>query len=198
MTSRGPAARKSGTSKPRVRRRMLGMPSSSSMPWISSASAWLRPPATRTSSPPVYWRLDLAGALVRVGRAARARRGRRRRAACRSRRRSARRASTGARTGGRRAARRPPAQLPGLGRHRARPPRPARRGSRRRGRSGALGVGDRADQVERVGPALGEVDVGLRGIGVALGVRVVDRRRAPRRARRSRSMIRNWSLGSTT
>ena len=49
--SRGPAARKSGTSKPAVRRRRLGTPSSSSSPWISSASAWLRPPATRTSSP---------------------------------------------------------------------------------------------------------------------------------------------------
>jgi hypothetical protein len=52
-TSRGPAARKSGTSKPALRRRMLGTPSSSKSPWISSASAWLRPPATRTSAPSV-------------------------------------------------------------------------------------------------------------------------------------------------
>src|SRR3954469_50157 len=52
-TSRGPAARKSGTSKPAVRRRMLGTPSSIRMFWISSASAWLRPPAMRTSGPRV-------------------------------------------------------------------------------------------------------------------------------------------------
>ena len=53
-TSRGPAARKSGTSKPRDRRSRLGTPSSSSRPWMNSASAWLRPPATRTSSPSAY------------------------------------------------------------------------------------------------------------------------------------------------
>ena len=53
MTSRGPAARKSGTSKPGLRRSTLGTPSSSSMPWIISASAWWRPPAARTSSPSV-------------------------------------------------------------------------------------------------------------------------------------------------
>src|SRR3954451_11931469 len=53
ITSRGPAARKSGTSKPALRLRMLGTPSSSRMFWISSASAWLRPPATRTSGPRV-------------------------------------------------------------------------------------------------------------------------------------------------
>src|SRR3954454_8146128 len=53
ITSRGPAARKSGTSKPAVRRRMLGTPSSKRMFWISSASAWLRPPAIRTSGPRV-------------------------------------------------------------------------------------------------------------------------------------------------
>ena len=51
--SRGPAARKSGTSKPAVRRNMLGIPSSSSSPWIISASGWWRPPATRTSLPSV-------------------------------------------------------------------------------------------------------------------------------------------------
>ena len=45
----------SGTSKPRVRLSMLGMPSSISRPWISSASAWWRAPATRTSGPSVYW-----------------------------------------------------------------------------------------------------------------------------------------------
>ena len=60
-TSRGPAARKSGTSKPAVRRTMLGTPSSSRSPWISSASAWLRPPATRTSSPSVY-----SGSILRA------------------------------------------------------------------------------------------------------------------------------------
>src|SRR5829696_5800637 len=60
-TSRGPAARKSGTSKPALRRRMLGTPHSSSKPWISSASAWLRPPATRTSSPSVR-----AGSILRA------------------------------------------------------------------------------------------------------------------------------------
>ena len=57
--SRGPAARKSGTSKPRIRRWTLGIPSSSSMPWISSASARLRAQATFTSWPPVYWGLTL-------------------------------------------------------------------------------------------------------------------------------------------
>ena len=40
---------------------MLGTPSSSSIPWISSASAWLRPPATRTSSPWVN-----AGSILRA------------------------------------------------------------------------------------------------------------------------------------
>src|SRR4051794_26281099 len=54
ITSRGPAARKSGTSNPAVRRRTLGTPSSSRMFWISSASAWLRPPATRARGPCVY------------------------------------------------------------------------------------------------------------------------------------------------
>ena len=39
---------------PTLRLSMLGMPSSSSRFWISSASAWLRPPATRTSSPRAY------------------------------------------------------------------------------------------------------------------------------------------------
>ena len=39
--SRGPAARKSGTSKPPERRDMLGMPSSSSSASISSDSGWL-------------------------------------------------------------------------------------------------------------------------------------------------------------
>ena len=39
-TWRGPAARKSGTSKPAARFSMLGMPCSESRPWIISASAW--------------------------------------------------------------------------------------------------------------------------------------------------------------
>ena len=51
MMSRGPAARKSGTSKPPERRASDGMPSSSSRPWTSSASAWLRTQAARTSGP---------------------------------------------------------------------------------------------------------------------------------------------------
>ena len=55
--SRGPAARKSGTSKPRVRRSMLGIPSSIRMPWISWDSERFRAPATRTSLPPRYWGL---------------------------------------------------------------------------------------------------------------------------------------------
>ena len=42
-TSCGPAARKSGLSKPPLRLRMLGIPSSPSSPCISSASDWLRP-----------------------------------------------------------------------------------------------------------------------------------------------------------
>src|SRR3954470_13349118 len=54
ITSRGPAASMSGTSKPRERRSIDGTPSSSSSPWIHSASAWLRAPATRTSSPSLY------------------------------------------------------------------------------------------------------------------------------------------------
>ena len=60
-TSRGPAARKSGTSKPALRRRMLGTPHSSSSAWMNSASAWLRPPATRTSFPSVN-----AGSIFRA------------------------------------------------------------------------------------------------------------------------------------
>src|SRR3954468_11216981 len=58
-TSRGPAASMSGTSKPRERRSIDGTPSSSSSPWISSASAWLREPATRTRSPSLYCGLIL-------------------------------------------------------------------------------------------------------------------------------------------
>src|SRR5215207_5093737 len=52
-TSRGPAASMSGTSKPRVRRSIEGMPSSRRIPCTSSASAWWRAPATRTRSPSV-------------------------------------------------------------------------------------------------------------------------------------------------
>src|SRR4051794_24569591 len=59
MTSRGPAASMSGTSNPRERRSIDGTPSSSSRPWISSASAWLRAPATRTRSPSLYCGLIL-------------------------------------------------------------------------------------------------------------------------------------------
>ena len=62
-TSRGPAARKSGTSKPPERRRMLGIPSSSRMPWISSASARLRPDRDPVRLAAGEARLDLAGPL---------------------------------------------------------------------------------------------------------------------------------------
>ena len=55
ITSRGPAASMSGTSKPRVRRRIEGIPCSSRMFWTNSASAWLRPPVTLTSSPRANW-----------------------------------------------------------------------------------------------------------------------------------------------
>jgi hypothetical protein len=50
-TSRGPAARKSGTSKPRVRRSIEGIPLSSRIDWIISPSASLRAPVTRSRSP---------------------------------------------------------------------------------------------------------------------------------------------------
>ena len=49
--SRGPAARKSGTSKPPERRTSDGTPVSSSRPCSSSASGWFCAVATRTSSP---------------------------------------------------------------------------------------------------------------------------------------------------
>ena len=50
-TSRGPAARKSGTSKPPERRASDGIPASSSSPCSSSASGWFCAVATRTGSP---------------------------------------------------------------------------------------------------------------------------------------------------
>ena len=68
MTSRGPAASMSGTSKPRVRRSVDGTPSSSSIPWMNSASVWLAAPTTRTSVALGVLRLDLARALRRLGR----------------------------------------------------------------------------------------------------------------------------------
>ena len=58
-----------------------------------------------------------------------------------------------------------------------------------------LALRERDDQVERVGVG-GEVDVGLRGIGRARGVGVVDRRQLLARSPPSRVMIRNWSWGS--
>src|ERR1700729_248463 len=58
-TSRGPAARKSGTSNPALRRSMLGTPSSSSNPWMNSASDRFFAPTTRTSSPSASWGLIL-------------------------------------------------------------------------------------------------------------------------------------------
>ena len=76
----------------RVRLSMLGMPSSSSTPWISSASAWLRARATRHERRP---RCTAAGPCARArggpGAPPRARRRRRRRAASRRPGRSARR-----------------------------------------------------------------------------------------------------------
>src|SRR3954451_7061892 len=57
--SRGPAARKSGTSNPRERRVVLGIPSSSRSPWRNSASGWLRAPATFISGPSAYCGLIL-------------------------------------------------------------------------------------------------------------------------------------------
>src|SRR3978361_857364 len=59
MTSRGPAASMSGTSNPRVRWSADGTPSSSSSPWMNSASAWFCAPATRTSPPSAYCGLIL-------------------------------------------------------------------------------------------------------------------------------------------
>ena len=50
-TSRGPAARKSGTSNPPERRASDGIPASSSSPCTSSASGWFCAVATRTGSP---------------------------------------------------------------------------------------------------------------------------------------------------
>ncbi len=112
ITSRGPAARKSGTSKPAARRSMLGMPCSESRPWIISASACWCAQATLTSLPPTR-RHKLGLRDARLARSAEAL------------------------------------------------------------DVGHVGVGERGDQVDGVGPA-GQVDVGLRGIGGALGVRVVD------------------------
>src|SRR4051794_31533732 len=69
-TSRGPAARRSGTPTPPLRLVMLGMPSSNRTPWMSSASAWCAARATRTSSPSVYCGRILRARAWRSGRAA--------------------------------------------------------------------------------------------------------------------------------
>src|SRR4051812_16578306 len=60
-TSRGPAARKSGTSKPAERRSVEGTPSSSSRPCRNSASVWLRAPAAFTS-----WPSESCGLILRA------------------------------------------------------------------------------------------------------------------------------------
>ena len=71
---------------PRVRRSIDGTPSSSSRPWMNSASAWWRAPATRTSGALGVLRLDLARPRVALGhRLVDAGRPRRRPAACRTR-----------------------------------------------------------------------------------------------------------------
>src|SRR3954462_3398109 len=51
ITSRGPLAKKSGLSKPKLRLRMLAIPASASSPCSISASTWLRAKATLTSLP---------------------------------------------------------------------------------------------------------------------------------------------------
>src|SRR4051794_38904857 len=74
-TSRGPAERKSGTSKPAVRRSRLGIPSSLRSAWMNSASARFRAIATRTSRPSANVQLglrhlpvaDAEGADLRLG-----------------------------------------------------------------------------------------------------------------------------------
>ena len=115
---RGSRARRS----PALRRRMLGTPPSSRSPWINSASAWLRPPATRTSSPSVKARVDLARAAVGV-------------AERRLERLAAARTSGMPQLGQKLAPGRPPGRSPGRRaavsrrRRRAPPPRPGRRRS---------------------------------------------------------------------
>src|SRR6185295_17201949 len=42
--------------------------------------------------------------------------------------------------------------------------------------AGSPWIGDGADQVDGIGPVVGQVDVRLRGLGGARGVRVIDRR----------------------
>ena len=66
-TSRGPAASMSGTSKPAERLSIDGTPSSSSSPWINSASAWLRPAATFVSGPSESCGLILRARSCSVG-----------------------------------------------------------------------------------------------------------------------------------
>src|SRR3954465_14800691 len=166
MTSRGPAASMSGTSNPRERRSIDGTPSSRSRPWMSSASAWLRAPATRTRSPSLY-----CGLILRARACA---------------------ADTGASRSGR------PAYVSGIP-HSAQKrssagagvphPEQTSAGSGTHhldlGHAGAvagaaapddlLGVPAQADDEPLpAGPAGGEVDVGLRRVGLRARVRVGD------------------------
>ena len=192
--SRGPAARKSGTSKPPERRASDGMPSSSSRPWIISASAWLRAPGDAHQR---------ALGVARAGPCARARRAR---------------TSAGRRIPGRaRAAARSLAEaLVGRVRrvaHRAheraghsvtsaRPARPCcPRSTTAAGPARPLDADDqvqRARERGRVGVAEpGEVDVGLRRHRVRARVRVVDRAEVEPRLL-DRLLSRYCSIGSIT
>ena len=169
--SRGPAARKSGTSNPRVRRWTLGIPSSSRMPWISSASARLLRHRDLDQLAAEVLGLDLARPLVgrgdrlllaaadvderhlAVGAEALAR------------------AGTCGRRSGRRAAR-PTRCRPHSTTSSTSSIRPS---SMANAAHDGLVLGQRADQPEHARPPAREVDVGLRRVGLGVGVRVEDR-----------------------
>ena len=125
-----------------------GTPSSSRRPWMSSASAWLRPPATRDELALGELRLDLARALVGLGhRLVDAACARRRRAACRTPGRSARRASaSGAARADERLSHGPP-------RRRRRPPRTAPSVDAGRSAPSARRRGEADDEPLDAGPA---------------------------------------------
>ena len=166
-SSRGPAAMKSGTSKPAGRRIRLGMPSARSMPSSSSASAWLRVQATRTRAPWAYCGLILRArswrSLSRASRPPGCTSGMPQRAQNRS------LSPAPPRSSGRRA-RQPSqhAQDDLCGGVRLDPPRPHL----------GLDAGQTDDDVDRARPqrphagAVGHVDVGLGGIGHRARVRV--------------------------
>src|SRR5215204_4351009 len=170
-TSRGPAARKSGTSKPPERRASDGIPASSSSPCTSSASGWFCAVATRTGSPSAY-----GGWILRARTAASSSRG-------------CGRPGPGASTNGEpqreqnRSCDPPPAPHPGhtsgsdmsvlldVERRLGVPPIADRPGAD----VVAVGVLDTDDQVDGVGQERArEVDVGRRRNRVRARVRVVD------------------------